>query len=217
MYRDIDVTNQDTSKPFKDGRIEVLQSETTDASDKELAFQEIIEEFEKPLSFFIAKIIDSKDYARGFERAEDVLQDVFTRAWVAIVEGRFEIVHEQSLSAWLYQIARNFSINTIRDANKRPLDYTSSGGNPMLIAISSLQNKTVQPGEALEFREDLETLKNGLAERQFKTLVSAAAGFSYEELAEMEGVTIPAVKTAIHRGRTRSRGLLGDRKSISTS
>lgn len=210
MYINSETTHQYTDQ-YSDGRIDILQSEIADVVDKELAFQEIIKEFEQPLGFFIAKIIDSKDYARGLERAEDVLQDVFTKAWVAISEGRFNVEHKQSLSAWLYQIARNCSFNIVRGTNFRPLDYTSSTeSNPMLVAISSLQSKTMQPDEAFEFREDLKTLKNGLAEKQFRTLVSSAAGFSYEELAESEGITSKAVKSAVRRGRTKGRELLED-------
>jgi RNA polymerase sigma factor (sigma-70 family) len=122
--------------------------------------------------------------------AEDVLQDVFLRAYHALrADGR-----PLTLRAWLYRVAHNRCIDQLR----RP--------NPAAADIFDL-NRGVHddPTDAAERREDLRRLVEDvrrLPEQQRSALLMREMeGLSYTELADALGVTVPAIKSLLVRAR----------------
>ncbi|MCW2985036.1 MAG: polymerase sigma factor, partial [Conexibacter sp.] len=122
--------------------------------------------------------------------AEDVLQDVFMRAYDALrSDGR-----HVALRAWLYRVAHNRCIDQLR----RP--------QPAAEDIYDL-NRGVEadPTTAAERREDLRRLiadVRALPEQQRSALLMREMeGLSYNELAGALGVTVPAIKSLLVRAR----------------
>ena len=122
--------------------------------------------------------------------AEDVLQDVFLRAYHALrADGR-----QVALRAWLYRVAHNRCIDQLR----RP--------TPAAEDIYDL-NRTViaEPADAAERREDLRRLiadVRALPEQQRSALLMREMeGLSYNDLAAALDVTVPAVKSLLVRAR----------------
>jgi RNA polymerase sigma factor (sigma-70 family) len=122
--------------------------------------------------------------------AEDVLQDVFLRAYHALrVDAR-----PVTLRAWLYRVAHNRCIDQLR----RP--------TPAAADIFDLNRVPQQdPIDAAERREDLRRLIEDvrrLPEQQRSALLMREMeGLTYNELSEALGVTVPAVKSLLVRAR----------------
>jgi RNA polymerase sigma factor (sigma-70 family) len=122
--------------------------------------------------------------------AEDVLQDVFLRAYHALrADGR-----PVALRAWLYRVAHNRCIDHLRRPAPAAEDiYDINRG----VAIDLLATA--------ERREDLRRLiadVRALPEQQRSALLMREMeGLSYNELAAALGVTVPAVKSLLVRAR----------------
>jgi RNA polymerase sigma factor (sigma-70 family) len=122
--------------------------------------------------------------------AEDVLQDVFLRAYHALRADRRPI----ALRAWLYRVAHNRCIDQIRRPAPAPEDiYELNRGVPS------------DPMAEAERREDLRRLiadVRALPDQQRSALLMREMeGLSYSDLAEALGVTVPAVKSLLVRAR----------------
>jgi RNA polymerase sigma factor (sigma-70 family) len=122
--------------------------------------------------------------------AEDVLQDVFLRAYHALRADRRPI----ALRAWLYRVAHNRCIDQIRRPAPAPEDiYELNRGVPS------------DPMAEAERREDLRRLiadVRALPEQQRSALLMREMeGLSYSDLAAALDVTVPAIKSLLVRAR----------------
>src|ERR1700709_1868705 len=73
----------------------------------ETAFEEIVRRYRRPLDHFAAAFVGG--------RSEDVAQDAFSKALLALRGSEAEI----ELRPWLYRIVRNTALNEIRDRPPR--------------------------------------------------------------------------------------------------
>ncbi|HEX5617610.1 MAG TPA: sigma-70 family RNA polymerase sigma factor [Solirubrobacteraceae bacterium] len=122
--------------------------------------------------------------------AEDVLQDVFVRAYGALRADSREI----NLRAWLYRVAHNRCIDHLR----RPV--------PPAADVFDVSRKPLHdPIETAQRREDLARLVadiSRLPEQQRSALLMREIdGMSYVDLASALDVTVPAVKSLLVRAR----------------
>jgi RNA polymerase sigma factor (sigma-70 family) len=122
--------------------------------------------------------------------AEDVLQDVFVRAYGALRADDREV----NVRAWLYRVAHNRSIDHLR----RP--------TPPAAEIFEMSRKPLHdPIEEAQRREDLRRLVEDvgrLPEQQRSALLMREIdGMSYADLASALDVTVPAVKSLLVRAR----------------
>lgn len=69
-------------------------------------FEEIFLRYQAPITNFIYHLIGNR------EQAYDLAQDVFVKAYKALLNGT--VVHPGALSAWLYRIAANTTTDTLR-------------------------------------------------------------------------------------------------------
>ena len=122
--------------------------------------------------------------------AEDVMQDVFVRAYGALRADNREV----NLRAWLYRVAHNRCIDHLR----RP--------TPPAAEIFEMSRKPLHdPIEEAQRREDLARLVEDvgrLPEQQRSALLMREIdGMSYADLAAALDVTVPAVKSLLVRAR----------------
>lgn len=135
------------------------------------------------------------------EDAEDVLQEVFAR----IHESAGRLAEVESVSGWVYRIARNAVVDhhRRRDARERAVDAMS-----------------VDPGH--ESTEPTETAESELAGCLVPLLASLPdayrraleltelEGVSQREAAERLGVSVSGMKSRVQRGRAKLRDRLLD-------
>ncbi len=127
--------------------------------------------------------------------AEDVLQEVFVRAHAALLASSTPI----SLRAWLYRIAHNRCIDTLRRPAPIPSEITP-GARPALC-----RGHRHDPPVEAERSEDLRRLigdVHSLPEQQRSALLMRELqGLSYEEMAVALGISVAAVKSVLLRAR----------------
>jgi RNA polymerase sigma factor (sigma-70 family) len=122
--------------------------------------------------------------------AEDVMQDVFVRAYGALRDD----VREVNVRAWLYRVAHNRCIDHLR----RPV--------PPAAEIFELSRKPLHdPIEEAQRREDLARLVEDVGrlpdQQRSALLMREIDGMSYADLAGALDVTVPAVKSLLVRAR----------------
>ncbi len=122
--------------------------------------------------------------------AEDVLQDVFVRAYGALRSDARDI----NLRAWLYRVAHNRCIDHLRRPTPPAGDIFELSRTPLL-----------DPIEAAQRREDLKRLVEDvgrLPEQQRSALLMREIdGLAYADIASALDVTVPAVKSLLVRAR----------------
>src|SRR3954463_1996053 len=128
--------------------------------------------------------------ASSRQDAEDVLQDVFVRAYGALRNDN----REMNVRAWLYRVAHNRCIDHLR----RPVPPAAE-----LLEVS--QKPLHDPVEEAQRRDDLRQLVHdvgNLPEQQRSALLMREMdGMTYADLAAALDVTVPAVKSLLVRAR----------------
>jgi RNA polymerase sigma factor (sigma-70 family) len=151
-------------------------------SGQERAFEAIVERYRKPLQRYCERALPRS-------RAEDVVQQVWTKVWCALQEG----TEVRSLKPWLYRIAAT----TIFETSRMPgYDY------------DELRRSLLESGEPeaeLEQQAIIRKTLAGLAalpEAQREALLrDAFEGQSRAQIAEALGVSEGAVRQLLHRAR----------------
>lgn len=158
-------------------------------NDYDAAFEEIVRRYRRPLDRFAAAIVGG--------RSEDVTQDAFSKALLALRGSEAEI----DLRPWLYRIVRNTALNDLRD--RVPVAEE---------LVETLPGGRSAAAEA-EAREELRGLMDrlqALPEPQRAALVMRELeGLSHEEIAAALGVSGGAARQAIFRARAALREGLG--------
>jgi len=155
----------------------------------ENAFEEIVRRYGKPLTRYAAAIVGG--------RAEDVTQDAFSKALLALRRDSAEI----ELRPWLFRIVRNTALNDLRDSP------------PSAEALAEAIAGGASPAEELERREDLADLMRrlqSLPEAQRAAIVMRELeGLSHEEIAAALGLSDGGARQAIYRARRSLRDAAG--------
>jgi RNA polymerase sigma-70 factor (ECF subfamily) len=131
--------------------------------------------------------------------AEELALEVFVRLHRAA--GRWR--PEAKLSTYLFHIAHNLLLNERRRRARKPASALEGAPEPADAA----------PGSAQAVAEIQEAFRHAVgqlpAEQRTAILLLVQQDLSYEAIAEVMGVGVPAIKTWIHRARLRLRELLG--------
>lgn len=143
----------------------------------------------------VAFVPDLRAFARTFHRdasrADDLVQEAILKAWSNL--DKFE--PGTNLKAWLFTILRNTFLTEIRRKRREVEDADGA-------YAATLSDKPRQ-----ESAMELEDFRNAMAqisEDQREALILVgAAGFSYEEAAEICGCAPGTVKSRVSRARTR--------------
>ena len=146
------------------------------------AFEAIVERYRRALMRYVSRLLPP-------ERAEDVVQQAFVKAYEAMRRDAAEL----NLKPWLYRIAHNGALNALRD---RALGHAE---------LDERIDGVERPDQALERTLGLRELVvavQALPERQRNAiLLRELEGRSYEEIADALGVTDGAVRQLLNRAR----------------
>lgn len=131
------------------------------------------------------------------ERADDLVQETLFKAWNHLNSFR----EGTNLKAWLFTILRNTYFS---DRRKRRREVEDADGS----YAATLSTHPEQHGhmEMQDFRAALSCLPDD--QREALVLVGAA-GFSYDEAAEISGCAVGTIKSRVNRARNRLSDLLG--------
>ena len=148
----------------------------------ESAFEEIFRRYGAALRSYAASIVTA-------QRADDVTQEAFTKAYLALRGTDKEI----QLRPWLYRIVRNTALTDIRDEPKPALELDEARAAGM------------SPEELAEQREEISRLMAGLRElpepQRAAIVMRELEGLSHEQIATSLGLSGGAVRQSIYRAR----------------
>ena len=146
-------------------------------------------------------------FTRNREEAEEISQEVFFAVYRKL--GQFE--GKSSFSTWLYRVAVNASLMRLRSRDQ-----------PETVPIEELaqdlpcdeEESFKPPDYRLSSEESLAEIEKAMDDMStdFKTvlILRDIEDFSNEEVAEIMGLTVAAVKSRLHRARAFLRRRLQD-------
>ncbi len=164
------------------------------------AFEDLVERHQALVIGTVARMLGSNS------EVEDIAQQVFLRVWRNA--GRY--VPRAKFTTWLLKITRNLVFNEIRRSKRRGHLPMQPGSVTDEIAI---KDDTVQAPDAslleTELQEAIEKAVLELPSTQRMALILRRyEDHSYEEIAEILGLSVPAVKSVLFRARTELRARL---------
>lgn len=157
------------------------------------AFKELIDEWERPLFYFIRRIVPAE------EDAWDTLQDT----WLKVFQHTAQITSVHSITAWLYKIARNTAIDLLRKQKRFEAFDESDETIPEDCRIDFDLNRI----DAIDLHLAVEQLR--LPHREVITL-HFLENFTVQEIADIVEVSPGTVKSRLHYAKFTLRKMLSD-------
>lgn len=158
------------------------------------AFQVLYDRHHRAVFHFLLRFVGDR------QAAEDLLQETFLRVFA----HREEYQPRAAFKAWLFTIARNLVLDQLRRQRGSP------EGEEALETVADPGATPLEQAAARELGERLQAavLKLSPTEREV-LLLGRFAGLSHEEITEVTGASLGAVRVALFRALQRLRTLLG--------
>ena len=161
------------------------------------AFESLIERHQALVAGTVARMLGSN------ADVEDIAQQVFIRVWKSA--GRY--VARAKFTTWLLKITRNLVFNEMRRTKRHP--HLPVQIDPESEEIPLKDEQTTTPDATLlqgELQEAIENAITLLPDTQRMALVLRRyEELSYEEIADVLDLSVPAVKSLLFRARTELR------------
>ena len=175
-------------------------------ADEAGAFEQLVLLFQQRLVVIMKPMVGSR------EEAEDLAQEAFLRVY----KSRKNYHPKAKFSTWLFTIANNLALNSIRSKRRRPqVSYltSESGQQQQQVGIDQrLPEKQSQPEIHLhnvELADVITKALDGLNERQRMAVVlNKYEDMNYADIAVVMGLTPKAVKSLLSRARVKLREVL---------
>ncbi len=169
---------------------ETARGNAKSIADTDAAFASLYEQHARALYYLALRFLGDPT------QAEDVTHDVFVKAFRHWDQFR----HEAQPKTWLYRIAINHCRNVVNswahrnftslDEENRPEEPSPSAEQPFRIL------------EVQELGRRIQTTLNALPEEyRLLLLLIADENMSYQEVADLTGQTIDAIRGKLHRAR----------------
>ncbi len=159
------------------------------AGDRERAFTEIVKAYSERLFWYVRR------YVSSHEDADDIVQDIFVKVWAALPSFR----GESQFFTWLYRIATNEALNYVRRQKVR----AALSFRP----IDAEMERRVDEDPWFNGDEAERTLMKALQKLPLKQRVVFSMRYfedmSYEEISEVTGTSVGALKASYHIASTK--------------
>jgi RNA polymerase sigma-70 factor (ECF subfamily) len=157
------------------------------------SFLALVEELRPELHRYCARMTGS------VIDGEDVVQDTLARAYFALPE----LEAPPPLRAWLFRIAHNRATDLVRRYDRRMREDPA--------VLEEVPGGGEAPDDRLARQEAIRTAVSRFVElaplQRSCVILKDVLGHSAEEIASILELSVPAVRAALHRGRTRLREL----------
>lgn len=157
------------------------------------ALSDLIKKYEQTVYNFSFKICRNK------ERAENTMQETF----LTMVKSLNQFSGNSKLSTWLYTVVSNHCLMLARSQKKH--EYTPIEDDDNLIDEKDVADWSVIPSKVAENNELKEMLDGAISklEPEYRVvfLLRDVEGLSTEETGEIVKLSVPAVKSRLHRAR----------------
>jgi len=166
--------------------------EQAQSGDKK-ALAELVKNYEQTIYNFAFKICRDKNYA------EQIMQETF----YSMVKSLHQFDHNSKLSTWLYRIVANHCLMMARKARSRPFvsfdDEENLFEEKYAADWSSIPYRDTENKELKTILD--EAIQNLSPDYRLVFLLRDVEGLSTEETAQVTELSIPAVKSRLHRAR----------------
>lgn len=136
-------------------------------------------------------------YSRSAEDLEDLYQDVLVNVWQGLGSYRAD----SSLKTWIYRVALNTCVSSLRRSSRRPVSATLGE----VVDVSDDSSEKMR-----DIKELLECISM-LGNIDKAVVMLWLDEYSYEEIASITGLSRGNVATRLHRAKDRLRGIYGIR------
>lgn len=157
------------------------------------ALAQLVKNYEQTVFNFAFKICRNK------ERAEHTMQETF----LSMVKNISQFSGKSKLSTWLYTVVSNHCLMLARSSKK--YGYTSLDDDDSLIDEKNVADWEVTPDRVTENNELKELLDQAIQklphDYRIVFLLRDVEGLSTEETGKVTDLSIPAVKSRLHRAR----------------
>jgi RNA polymerase sigma-70 factor, ECF subfamily len=164
------------------------------------AFEELIERHQSLVAGTVARMLSSN------ADVEDIAQQVFIRVW----KSARRYVPRAKFTTWLLKITRNLVFNELRRSKRHT--HVPLQTDPTAEELPLKDEVNPAPDASLleaELRRAIEEAIMQLPESQRMALILRRyEQLSYEEIAEVLDLSVPAVKSVLFRARTELRSKL---------
>lgn len=159
-------------------------------------FEIIVRRYHKPLIRFIFHFIGGDK-----DEAESLAQDVFLRIYTNIQTYR----PQNTFKAYIFTIARNTAINYLKkNRRSRPIShFLDSNSESRYFSTSETPDIRLQRKDRLE-RVSQALIRLSLNQR-LALVLKVYMQYSYKQIQEVTGWSIPKIETLISRGRANIR------------
>jgi RNA polymerase sigma factor (sigma-70 family) len=159
-------------------------------------FNQLVRKYQQKVYWLVRKMVVDHD------DANDITQDVFVKAWTALENFR----GDSKLYTWLYRIASNEAINFLNKKRRRffvPIHDVENELN------EKLEADPVLSGDAIQLKLQKALLK--LPEKQRLVFnLKYYEELPYEEISEITGTSVGAIKTSYHWATKKIEDFLND-------
>ncbi len=162
------------------------------------AFEELVEQYQHRLVAVMNHLVGHP------QEAEDLAQEAFLRVYRARKKYR----PRSKFSTWLFTIANNLALNTLRARQRKPVvplpaqDSGPLGPRPAEQLVPDHGTGPMQKVQNQELCQVIRRALDGLNDRQRMAVVlNKFEDMGYAEIAEVMGLTAKAVKSLLSRAR----------------
>lgn len=175
----------------------------------ESAFEEMVSRYWDRIYAMVHQLL------RNQQDAEEVTQDAFIRAHRGLVNFR----GDSAFSTWLYQIATNLARNRYwywwRRKRDKTLSFEQPIGDDNETPLSDvIASEAETPGDITVTQELVDRIAYGMEKLGSKhreiLILRNVKNLSYEEIAQILGISVGTVKSRIARAREALREKMGD-------
>ncbi len=161
----------------------------------------LLNKYRGPVIHFLYRMVQNQSVA------EELAQEVFLR----VFRGRGNYEPSAKFTTWLFRIATNLAINSLRDGkaekNQEQLDGPAGGG-----AGLQVPDRRPTAEQVLVYRVKLEEVRQAIAQLPEKqraaVLMHKYEEMEYSQIAKVLGCSEPAVKSLLFRAYECLRGRL---------
>jgi RNA polymerase sigma-70 factor (ECF subfamily) len=162
-----------------------------------LAFEQLVERHQALVAGTVARMLGSNS------EVEDIAQQVFIRVW----KSAARYTPRAKFTTWLLKITRNLVFNELRRSKRRA--HVPMQSDPEAEEIPLKDETSPAPDASLlehELQEAIEDAITQLPDMQRMALVLRRyEQLSYDQIAEILDLSVPAVKSLLFRARSELR------------
>jgi len=155
------------------------------------SFNQLVVRWERPIYALAYRVIGREDDAR------DVCQETFLRAFRSLPGFK----GQAKFSSWIYRIALNLCRDWIRRERRAPFVEVPEGLQLGDLSPSVPDDSVEQQASRRELGDHVARAMEQLTPEQRATIVlKEYEGFTFSEIAELQGVPLSTVKTRLYQG-----------------